>query len=88
MYQHPFMDCRYSFSTEKNNKLIEERGISFEEVIAVIEANSVIDIMEHPNQTRYPNQKIYVIEVNDYVYLLPFVRENEESVFLKTIIPN
>ncbi|MDD5260073.1 MAG: BrnT family toxin [bacterium] len=71
----------------KNKKLKQERGISFEEVVFYIERGSVIDIVAHPNRKRYPEQKIFIIDIDDYIYLVPFV-ENEEVVFLKTIIPS
>ena len=78
----------YTFSPEKNIKLIEERNISFEEIIAAIENNHIADILEHPNQKKYGNQKIYVVFVKEYVYLVPFVVESDGNIFLKTIIPS
>ena len=78
----------YSFSTEKNRLLIEERGISFEEVILVIEEGGILDILPHPNSDKYPNQKIYVLNINNYVHLVPFVRQDAYHVFLKTIFPH
>jgi hypothetical protein len=52
-----------------------------------IEQGDLLDVIKHPNSERYDNQKILVINVNDYVYLVPFV-ENDNEKFLKTIIPN
>ena len=72
---------------EKNQKLKEERNISFEEVLVAIEDNQILDIVEHTNKDKYPNQKIIVVNINEYVYLIPFV-EDEEKIFLKTIIPS
>ncbi|MEK7260014.1 MAG: BrnT family toxin [Pseudomonadota bacterium] len=77
----------YSWSSEKNEKLIEERGISFEDIILNIELGNVIEIYDHPNQDKYPGQMILAIEVEDYVYLVPFI-EGEAEIFLKTIIPS
>ncbi len=77
----------FRWDAEKNNQLQSERGISFEAVIYAINAGKVLDVVEHPNQLKYPEQKIFVLEVNQYVYLIPFV-ENEEELFLKTIIPS
>ena len=77
----------YIFSPEKNLVLIEERNISFEEVIAAIENGQILDIVEHPNKKKYGNQKMYVIWVKEYVYLVPFVVDTNMDVFLKTIIP-
>ncbi|MCC8372075.1 MAG: DUF4258 domain-containing protein [Rickettsia endosymbiont of Pseudomimeciton antennatum] len=76
----------YNFSSEKNYKLIQERDISFEEIIAAIENNCLLDIIEHYNSQKYPNQKMYLIEFNFYVYLVPFVVEDDGTIFLKTII--
>lgn len=78
----------YSFSPEKNHKLIEERGISFEEIISAIENDQILDIVEHPNPEKYENQKIYVVAAREYVYLVPFVADEAGNVFLKTIIPS
>ena len=72
---------------DKNAWLKLERGISFEEVLFHIEIGDVLDVLEHPNSERYPGQKIYVVLIDDYVYLVPFV-ESDEEIFLKTIIPS
>ena len=47
----------------------------------------LLDILEHPNPDRYGGQRIFVVQRDDYVYLVPFV-EDEHTVFLKTIIPS
>ena len=77
----------FNWDPAKNARLKRERGISFEEVVFHIEKGDEIDILDHPNQERYPGQKISVVIVVDYVYLVPFV-ESETEVFLKTIIPS
>jgi uncharacterized DUF497 family protein len=77
----------YIWNPEKNEKLMLERGISFEEIVLNIELGHEIEIYEHPNQQRYPGQKISAVIVEDYVYLVPFV-ESEDGIFLKTIIPS
>ena len=64
-----------------------QRGISFEEVVFHINAGDELDVYPHPNQERYPAQKILVVAINEYVYLIPFI-ESEETLFLKTIIPS
>ena len=78
----------YNFSTEKNQQLIKDRHISFEEVIMAIQEGRLLDILPHPNQVKYPHQKVYVLDINCYVYVVPFVRQDENSVFLKTIFPH
>ena len=63
------------------------RGISFEEILFHVEHGDVLDILEHPNQERYQGQRIFVVAVEEYVHLVPFV-EDKSEVFLKTIIPS
>lgn len=63
---------------------MKERGVSFEMCLVKIESKDIVDILDN---TRYPNQKIFVLEIDAYVYLVPFV-ENEDEIFLKTIIPS
>lgn len=77
----------YGWDAAKNEKLKLERGISFEEIIFHIERGDVLDILQHPNRERYGEQRIFVVNVEGYVYLVPFV-EREEEVTLKMIIPS
>jgi len=74
----------YKWDHDKNERLKTERGISFEEVILYIERGDVLDVLAHPNQSKYPNQQILVVKIKDYAYLIPFV-EDEKGKFLKTI---
>ena len=77
----------FYWNSEKNQQLQLERGIGFEQILQAIIDVSILDVIEHPNQDRYPSQRIFVLQVNQYVYLVPFV-ENEQEIFLKTIIPS
>ena len=77
----------FSWNNEKNQLLKAERNISFEEVVFQIEKKRILDIVEHPNQEKYKGQKIFIISIHNYVYLVPFM-ESEEEIFLKTIIPS
>ena len=77
----------FTWNQEKNDFLKKERGISFEEIVFHIEKGDVADLLEHPNQTRYPGQRVFIVIVDQYAYLIPF-EESEEEVFLKTIIPS
>ncbi len=77
----------YSWSSEKNEALKRERNISFEEIVLNIQLGNEIDIYDHPNKARYPNQKISVVVIEEYAYLVPYVEETNE-IFLKTIIPS
>jgi len=77
----------HSWNNEKNDKLKKERNISFEDIIYYIEHGKLLTILKHTNQETYPGQKVYVLEVNNYVCLVPFI-ETENKIFLKTIIPS
>lgn len=77
----------FSWNDEKNTVLKAIRQVSFEEIVFYIEMGCLIDVLEHPNQGKNKGQKIFVVQVDDYVYLVPFV-ETDDQVFLKTIIPS
>ena len=77
----------FDWSTDKNERLKGQRDITFEEIVFHILHDGLLDVLEHPNKKQYPGQRIFVVDVEGYVYLVPFV-ETEESVFLKTIIPS
>jgi len=76
-----------NWNTEKSLKLKESRGICFEDIVFFIEKGDILDDYLHPNQKKYPQQRIMVIGINNYAYLVPYV-EDEEEIFLKTIIPS
>ena len=78
---------RFNWNPDKNEQLRAERGISFEEILFHIENGDILDILKHPDQERYGRQRIFVVEVDEYAHLVPFV-EDEKEVFLKTIIPS
>jgi len=71
----------------KNQQLIAERGISFEDIVFYIQHGLLLDDIVHPNSKKYPEQRIFVISVDDYVHLVPYV-ENQKEIFLKTVIPS
>lgn len=77
----------FSWNTEKNETLKTERSLSFEEIVFYIDSGLLLDVLEHPNQEKYKGQKIFVVQIEDYVYLVPFV-ESDNEIFLKTIIPS
>ena len=77
----------FDWNNEKNEELIKDRGVSFEEVVFCIMHDGLLDIIEHPNKVKYPDQNIFIVNIDNYVYLVPFV-EDDEVVFLKTIIPS
>jgi uncharacterized DUF497 family protein len=77
----------FSWNEEKNELLKSERRVSFEDVVFYIEKGFLLDVLDHPNPEKYKEQKIFAVQIDDYVYLVPFI-ENEYEIFLKTIIPS
>lgn len=77
----------YRWNEEKNEQLKQSRGVSFEDVVLALESGGLLDVLAHPNPRRYPNQKVLVVSVKEYVYLVPHV-ESPGHIFLKTIIPS
>ncbi len=77
----------YNWNADKNQMLIADRGISFERIVFEISIGNELSVVMHPNQEKYPGQMISLVEVDGYVYLVPFV-ETETEIFLKTIIPS
>jgi uncharacterized DUF497 family protein len=76
----------FKWNDEKNRLLLKERGITFEEVVQKIESGAKVIETDHPNKLKYPNQKILIVDVEGYAYLVPCVI-TEDEYFLKTIIP-
>ncbi len=77
----------FRWGPEKNDQLMAERGISFEQMVVAVEAGGLLDVLAHPNPSKYRNQKVLVVASDGYVYLVPFV-EQEDHFFLKTVIPS
>lgn len=77
----------YAWDERKNSWLREARGVSFEAVVVAIHEGALLAIINHPNQRQYPGQKMFIVELFEYAYVIPFV-EDEEKVFLKTIFPS
>ena len=77
----------FRWNAEKNESLTAERGMSFERVVVAVESGGLLDMTDHPNQARYPRQKVMIVAINGYAYLVPYVEE-EDYYFLKTVIPS
>ncbi|OQY00958.1 MAG: toxin [Desulfobacteraceae bacterium 4572_130] len=77
----------FKWNSEKNEILAISRGITFEEIVQRIESGTKVIETDHPNKKKYPNQKILIVDVEGYAYLVPYVIDNNEY-FLKTIIPS
>ena len=77
----------FDWNDEKNEELRKNRGISFEDVVFHIKNGDIIDIIEHQNKKKYPNQKIAIINIDGYAYMIPYVIDGQTK-FLKTILPS
>jgi uncharacterized DUF497 family protein len=73
------------WDNEKNNKLIAERGISFDDVSELILKEEYLDILENPNKE---NQMIFIVRLKDYIYVVPFIIDEDENIILKTAYPS
>ena len=76
-----------NWNAEKNQLLMRERGVSFEDVVFALQSGSLLDDSPHPNRVKYPHQRVLVVEIDRYAWLVPYV-ENDEEIFLKTIVPS
>jgi hypothetical protein len=77
----------YDWNDEKNELLKKLRGVSFEQVVLAIVSGDLVDRIRHPNPEKYPNQRVFLVKIEDYIYSVPYI-EDDEKMFLKTIIPN
>ena len=77
----------FDWDDKKNDLLKQKRDISFEEIILSLANIKLLEVVEHSNKQKYPNQKMFVVEVRNYAYVVPFV-EDDEKYFLKTIYPS
>jgi uncharacterized DUF497 family protein len=76
-----------NWSPKKNRKLIEERGISFEEVVFCLQSGRLLDDISHPNTEQYAHQRVFVVAIDEYACLISYV-ETDEEIFLQTIVPS
>jgi uncharacterized DUF497 family protein len=81
------MILNFLWNEEKNKLLKKERGVSFEEIVAHILQGDLLAVEKHPNQERYPDQQMFVVLIDNYVYLVPFIQKDNDA-FLKTIFPS
>lgn len=77
----------FRWDNKKNDLLKATRGVCFEQIVLLMERGDILETMEHPNQERYSGQKIAIVRIDDYAYLVPYIEKGEELV-LKTIIPS
>ena len=76
-----------NWNAEKNQQLMSERGVSFEDVLFALQSGGLLDDGPHPNRLTYPDQRLFVVRIDDYAWLVPYL-ENDREFFLKTIIPS
>jgi uncharacterized DUF497 family protein len=72
---------------DKNEWLRRERGVCFEQIVVLMEQNALLEIVDNPNQEKYPGQKMAIAEIEGYAYLVPYEQHGDE-IELKTIIPS
>jgi len=77
----------FDWNDEKNEMLKKVRGVSFEQVELAIASGDLVDRIKHPNPAKYPDQKIFLVKIESYIFSVPYVEDNER-IFLKTIISN
>lgn len=77
----------FDWNPVKNKQLLEQREISFEEIVDILNENGALAVLSHHNQKKYPHQRMYIVSIDNYAYLVPFV-EDDVKIFLKTIIPS
>ena len=77
----------FNWDNRKNEQLKKARGVSFEQIVFLIENDFVLDILEHPNKKKYGNQRVYIVNIDDYAYAVPFEDKGDERI-LKTIFPS
>jgi len=77
----------FDWDRTKNEKLKADREVSFEDIVNGIDNGKLIITLDHPNQKRYPGQRMYIVNINGYAYVVPFI-EDKEKKFLKTIFPS
>ena len=75
------------WNLEKNQQLQIKRGVSFEMIVEAIERGNLLDDIPHPNQELYPNQRILIVKLANYVYEVPYI-ESSSVKFLKTLFPS
>ncbi len=66
----------FDWNDEKNEFLKSARSVSFEEVVFHIQNGDVLDVIKHPTAARYPKQNIIVLNIEGYVYLVPYLKEH------------
>ena len=77
----------FTWDEEKNNFLICNRNISFERIIVAIEEGDILDVLKHPNEIKYNHQKLYILSIDGYAWIVPF-RDEQDKRILITAYPS
>lgn len=77
----------FNWNADNNRLLMERRGVSFEQVLFAIQNGDLVDDGPHPNREKHPSQRLFIVNMDDYAWLVPYV-ENDDEIFLKTVIPS
>jgi len=78
---------KFDWDPEKNEWLKSERHISFEDLSLLLAAGMLWKTTDHPNPNKYPNQRVFLVPIDGYIYFVPYVIE-AETIFLKIAFPN
>lgn len=78
---------QYDWDSKKNDFLKATRKVCFEAVIVHLGRGDVWRIADHPNQEKYPGQKLFFVAIDDYIHIVPF-EVRDEVIWLVTIIPS
>ena len=77
----------FDWDQNKNQRLIEERNISFERIVVAIDSGKLVDILQHHNQKKYQDQLLLIVEIDNYIWVVPTI-EKKDSYFMKTAFPS
>lgn len=72
----------FTWDEEKNNFLICNRSISFERIIVAIEEGDILDVLKHPNEIKYNHQKLYILNIDGYAWIVPFRDEQDQRILI------
>lgn len=77
----------YIWDNAKDERLRLQRHISFDDVKYRLTSGDLLDDIQHPNQERYPGQRLYIVRINNRAWVVPH-RRTARYVFLYTAYPS
>ena len=81
------MPVAIEWAAEKNIELKSRFGFGFERVEVALASGALLDQRAHPNADKYRHQQQFVVEIDAYAWVVPFVIDGER-IFLKTMFPS